>query len=96
MAKKSKTAKKPVKKADPIDIERLKARMLRSGGNIYRVVESMFGVKCGEEIFQRLEAAGIFKCDECRNWLEISELDDSCKGSESRLCVGCMDAMNAE
>lgn len=83
-------AKKKMQKQ--IDIEKLAARLRYTDGNVYRIHEMMFGEKCEESIFGRLEKeAGIFRCEECSRWQPLDERDMQYGEDEdaTRMCFGC-------
>lgn len=87
MAKKAKSAM-TVADLSTEEIDRLGGILHGGSGNVYRVVESTFGIEDpGEEIFDRLEKeAGVFKCVMCDEWKTLSERD---RGSDDT-CTECL------
>ena len=92
MAKKKPTKPEPVKLSDD-QIGKLTDKLIHSRQNVYQLAESMFGVYVGEEVFEQLKAGdgGIFKCEECGEWLPVSEEDKS----TTDWCSQCLDDMDA-
>lgn len=94
MAKKKHETPVSVKLTDE-QIGKLTDKLIHSSRNVYTLAESMFGVKVGDEVFEQLKAGegGIFKCDECNEWLPNDMRD---QGMECDFCYECVTEMNDE
>lgn len=65
--------------------------LLNTTNNVYRVVESMFGIEVGDEVFDGLErVAKMFKCDECNVWMPLTNRADGFD-----MCDSCLDEIDA-
>lgn len=62
-------------------------KLLANGGNVYRRVESILGRPLDDPeidaVYEQVEkAGGIFKCNECNGWFEVTDRcswrDDAC------------------
>ena len=56
-------------------IERLRLRLEGTRLNVYQAVRDLAGREVEDEIFEDLNAAGLFKCEECNVWLPLDEKD---------------------
>lgn len=67
-------------------VNQLADEIIDGNRNVYREAERLFGVEVSDEVFDQLEKiAGIFKCDDCNQWLAKAYKD---MGLEST-CTVC-------
>jgi len=75
----------------PEQLDQIAKLLLGTTQNVYRVAERVLGTPVEEEIFDELkEHSNIFKCEECNEWMHVSNKDRALDG----LCTACVDAMN--
>lgn len=74
-------------------ISRLAERLLGTGQNVYGLSLAVHGEEFRDEDWARLEAiGGIFKCDECNQWLPVSA---KCADVGDSLCEECVNGIDA-
>jgi len=91
-----KAKKKTVADLTDKQINIIADRLRGSKGNVYDEVKWEFGIEeAGDEIFDILEKdrsgkAGIFRCENCDYWQNVSQKDKDVHG----LCVDCVEKMD--
>ena len=68
------TKKKKNEALTKLQLKELVKDLLGSAINVYVYCKRWFDKQVGQEIFEQLWKAGIFRCEECSNWLERNEL----------------------
>lgn len=85
-------AKKPKTLTDA-QLKQLSDKLIDTSQNVYRLSESMFGQTITEEEWERLEKiAGIFRCEECNQWIG----EDLKCDPEICVCCDCDNARNED
>jgi hypothetical protein len=65
--------------------------LLKTGGNVYTIVEEKYGVEFTDDDWDKLEKkGGVFKCENCNQWLTTFEEDPGIPG----ICTSCTDMMS--
>lgn len=73
-------------------IEQLAAALRGTCNHVYITAARLFGKEYGEGLFDDLlKFANLFKCEECNEWLDITERDEA---MSSDICTACVDEIN--
>ena len=66
-------------------------KLCGTASNVYSLVRAMFaGVEVGDEVFEDLEAWGLFKCEQCNVWQLVNEERDPDFVDTCRDCANAM------
>jgi uncharacterized protein YbaR (Trm112 family) len=84
-------SKKKKKELTDEQYKELGGILLKVGGNVYTIVEEKYGVEFTDDDWEKLEKkGGVFKCENCNRWLDISEEDPGVPD----FCTLCIDTMS--
>ena len=76
------------------EIKELAVVLVNTPANVYGAAEAKFGVRPGNEVFERLWTAGAGKCVECDYWLASGEFPGREEGDDIPMC--CSECINGD